>query len=480
MGGIFNNPPTGDGNLPDIQPPDFVTTGKQTGAGISQSGTWDDLVNKFRHSSWDAISWAVSFFVSGVDDVITLIVKLITAFQGLNSPGFFQLIAAVMSDLMGVEVPADAMRASFQQRGQVAAMKTVGAAFYNLLEGEFAAGQTPGTPNATADPAKAFLGFLISFAIREGNLDFFCEILPESFDIIKGLRNYGETMAENLGLGRLARRAFQPLVQLLVSDPLTYMLNAQYRPKLVTYTEAVEGYVRGFIDRATLNQWMAWQGFSDQAIQLYIDYYTPKWTPIELVDLERAGQMDDATAISLLQQAGYSQGQANRVLTAYQAQAANGIVHQQANQIARQVELGLIDQATGRSLIAELPLLDGEKQEYSHLLGVRGEFGWKQLTESEMERAFLGGIIDISAIQSYWQSVGYNAAGIQILTLLLLQKQSTGNRTTAGHVPHKSLTEAELEKAYKAGIITLPQLQGYWTALGYNAASIQILTQLVG
>lgn len=479
MGGLFNNPPPGGGDFTDVPVPDFQAASMSGAVGAVAGGLWDDLVNKWQHSHWDAITWVGQEFLSLINGIMSYVVQIYTFMQNLDQPGYFKLIGSVMSDLMGVEFSQAAIQASFQQRGELAAMQTIGGDIFDTLAREFSASQTPGSPNATTSPAKAFLGFLTSFSVRQGNIEFFSELIPEQWDIIRGVRRYGELLAESLGLGRLARRAFQPLVQILIAEPLTYALNQQYRPKLLSEDIAIRSYIRGGAALSDVQQWLAWQGYSDTAINALMAEYARAFTPAELIDLQRIGQMDDATAISLLQQAGMDQGTANRVWTAHVAQAANGIVHQQATVILSQHHQGLIDLPTASGLIDQLPMTPFEILEYKHLLGTRQENGWRALSESEMERAFLGGIIDVTTIQNYWQGFGYRPDAIQILTLLLLQKQAAGNRTAGGHTPHKNLTEAELEKAFKAGILTLPQLQAEWTALGYNANSIQILTALV-
>src|SRR5271157_4781422 len=51
-------------------------------------------------------------------------------------------------------------------------------------------------------------------------------------------------MAKNLGLGRMARRALQPLIQILVADPLMYKLQEDYRPKRIGAMPAIKKYFR--------------------------------------------------------------------------------------------------------------------------------------------------------------------------------------------------------------------------------------------
>jgi len=68
-----------------------------------------------------------------------------------------------------------------------------------------------------------------------GNVDAMCEHAKE-LGFLSGFRGYGENMAKTLGLGRLARQALKPLIQVLVADPLLLKLQEDYRPKRLAQT----------------------------------------------------------------------------------------------------------------------------------------------------------------------------------------------------------------------------------------------------
>src|SRR5260370_12761142 len=117
-------------------------------------------------------------------------------------------------------------------------MQVFGGDLYKLLEEEFK--PTSGDLQAGDDaPAQRFLGFLMNFAIRQGNIECLTGFLPEEFRVGEGFRAYGELMAKNLGLGRLARQALRPLIQTLVADPLMSKLQEQYLPKRTAPSPAI-------------------------------------------------------------------------------------------------------------------------------------------------------------------------------------------------------------------------------------------------
>jgi len=478
--GLFFSPPT-DGDTPFEygQVPSIPDLAQLKAEGEKAAGWWDDLVNKFRHSVWDYFTWAVTWLAGNFDEVFALIVELLTAMQGLNQPGYFRLMGDILGDLLGIEFNSDAIIASFRKGGSLAAMTTVGGDLLDTLSSELKSGLTSGVIEPTLAPAKTFLGFLISFAVRQGNVAFFSELLPEEIDVIKGFREYGELLARNLGLGRLARRALQPLIQTIVADPMQWSINAQFRPKLLSEAQYVKALNRGDLTRAKVDRWLSWLGYSDEMIEILIQDSARPWAANELLELARLKQMDDGTAISLLQLQGIDQGTATQSWTAAKGQAVSGLVHRYLEDTLSQFRGGFISWEDVRTAIDEAAILQEEKLGYYSILGDRGDKFWRHLSEGEIERAYLGGIIDMTTAQTYWQRLGYAPDSIQTLTFLLLEKQAAGQRARGGHVAHKHLSEAQLEKAYQGGILDLAQLQAGWTNLGYSPNDQLVLTALV-
>lgn len=182
--GIFNAPPPTGSDYPNIPVPNFSEAGQQTAQGATGSSWWDDLINKWNHSRWDAVSWAFAFLGSGFDDVFAIVIKLFTAAQASNSTGYFAFVAALMGDLLGIEFNPDTMYQSFKTHGPIAGMTKVGQDIYTALSAEFAQGRTTGPLPASAGPAEAFLGFLTTFVVRQANVEFFTGLFPPEYDVI--------------------------------------------------------------------------------------------------------------------------------------------------------------------------------------------------------------------------------------------------------------------------------------------------------
>lgn len=486
MGGLFNPPPANGSTYPDIPVPQFEPAGKQVGAGLKDSGWDDSWIVKWYHYFKEFSFHLISFIMGGINDVSAFFVEAMTNAQGVGQPGMLNLMSTVLGDLLGMEFSTDQLIASYAKGGRLGGMRTVGGWMFDTLVKEFGGGIAPGQQIASDAPARTFLGFLIEFAVREGNAAWFSELVPEEFNPFGGLREYGETLAKNLGLGRLARRGLQPLVQALVADPLTWSLNVKYRPKLPGEGLCVKAYNRGDIDFTELTRLLSFQGYTDAAIDWLIAESSEKWTRETLMSLWRQNVFTDQQIIGLIADAGWPLDSAAQIWQTWQEEPSRPLVHTYLNDMLHAFRSGFFDKpAQPRSLLGAFAVIDKqgftqpEADNWKHLFGQTTEFEHRLLSESEWERAFLGGIVDMGQVQDYWARLGYSDTSMQILTLLLLQKQSTSNRTKGGHVPHKVLSEAQAEKAYHEGIINLAQIQAYWTAQGYSPADIEVLSALV-
>jgi len=188
---------------------------------------------------------ALSLFASIVDSLLALLANAFLAAQGNNTPGFYQLTAALITDLTGVDVDANGLFDRYQSRGRIAAMQATGGAFVDLLASEFAGvTQTesggvfhvePGTgigglpvkeltPEGGMNAARAFLGFAMSFAVREGNTDFFASLLP--FGIGEGFKGFPQSRdvvravaADPQAIGFTAAMRAMPGVRILALAP---------------------------------------------------------------------------------------------------------------------------------------------------------------------------------------------------------------------------------------------------------------------
>src|SRR5208337_4385497 len=225
--------------------------------------------------------------------------KVLTAAQGEKNSSFYDLAAAVVKDLTGTDVDAEALKQS-----------------------TFGSGRLAGIEAGDTAPAEKFLGFLMNFAIRQGNVETILSLIPEEYRFLDGIRTYGELMAKNLGLGRMARRALQPLIQIRVADPLMYKLQEDYRPKRIGAMPAIKKYFRDATFEQQMRKELAQEGYTDARIDDLITDYRPLLSERHLVEslfrfgnaTVSVGATTTASITDLLAQRGYSAADIDRLI----------------------------------------------------------------------------------------------------------------------------------------------------------------------
>jgi hypothetical protein len=424
--GDFSNPfadlPPSTVNVDDVTKTevDPKTRAALDTLGKKDAGFFNHIWAALWASFIDGLSYLVAQFSDALDQVMSWVGQFFILGQGEKNSHFYDLAATILADLTGVPVDVAALKSSASGSGRLAAMQTFGADLYNLLAAEFkpASGDLEA---GDAAPAEKLLGFLMNFAIRQGNIEVLTSMLPQSVRVAEGFRSYGENMARNLGLSRMARRGLQPLIQTTVADPLQYLLNEQYRPKRLAKEQAIKKFFRDSSFLTQAQKEMAQEGFSDARIQDLIDDARPVIGDREIIRLMFRGQIQDPDFSREIGARGYD---ANSQFLLTEAERPflekNEIALLYVNgKIDRQTALDLLgklgftnsdDQANGLSTAALV--LDAHSLSHSHA---------HHIGLGELKKAFKNNVIDLLELNSHLAAQGFSADDIQIITLDLLQ-----------------------------------------------------------
>lgn len=443
--------PTPPGS-PDIPVANFIDQGVQLATGAAKAGWWDKLVAK-AHSAWvDGLTVAMSFLIEGFDELMSLWMEFMTKAQGLQNPEFWHLTTTMISDLLGVEISDQTIMEAAHGSGVTGGMTEVGAAFINQLVGEFSAGSEV-TPEAGLKAAEAFLGFLLSFSVREANMEFISTLIPEEYRFGEDFRRYAVDMARNIGLGRLSRRVLQAPIQALITTPLTWYYNQKYRPQLFPVGELFRTYTRGFIDDATLDQQLAYHGFPDKWKQAFIQEYQRVPYQTEFFRSYQFGKMSEEDVIQALMSLGYSKEISQLLFDYTNYSDANSEVNSILSTLATMRLDGKIDSPTWRNEVDGLPISPLRKQWYLALVGTQLEYPRKTLSLSEVQEAFEYGYISVDDVDEWLANVGYSDEDRYTLTLLTLHKK--GVETEKVNIA-KYKYDLAVAKAQKKGIAPPP------------------------
>jgi hypothetical protein len=480
--GLFNPPPgpTTGPPLPDIPIPSFQSIGQDFASGTAKEGLWEHFWNVFKHMLFEASVFVLTQIGSFAEAFASLIADVYVKLEAQNSPGFFALIASLVGDFLQTDVSGQALQDRFRHGGDRAALNAIGSVFIDNLNRILQGGGQALPWMATDVPAREFMGFLISFAINAANSKVLTSLIPEEFRVGEGFAAFGDDLSRNLGFGRLSRQAFLPFIKIMVADPLEAALNAAWTPKRLSEGQYVQAFVRGDIDAGQLRQYLSELGYHQRWDAFLIAQHTKELSLGEIVNFIRVNSPSSAPPTGALQLLGYSPTNATNVWTATMEALIDPLRKQFLNELTNEIRRGEIDLATAQGILSSLNLFPAEAAWYTQIWNQMLSFPRRRLSEAQVEKAFLEGLMDMTAVQQYWTQSGYSFADIQTLSLLLLQRLQGGTKTKAGTVGRRHLTEPEIEKAVKAGVITLTQAQEFWTNLGYSATDIAILSSLVG
>lgn len=402
---------SGNGSSPtsgfDIPAPDFVAQGKAQGQGLQAAGLFDDGWRKWVLSHVTGPGAILSGISSILDEFISLYVGFVGQLQGADTPGLFTLISTVLSDLLATEVSADAVNAAWKKGGSRAAYKKVGAGLWNALLGELG-NPAALTPESGLAAAQGWLGYLLGFTVREGNVALISSIIPEELRFLEGINEYAEAMRSALGFGRMSRQVLHPLIQTLITDPLQWYVNRQYSPKLLGESLATKAYNRGLITADAWTQEMQYAGYSDARAAIIREDGLVSLTANDAFALYKRGHYTFQQLTATLNDTAFDpQRQADWL----QARVLAEVDPWQSVLITdwkTQVLGGYISLIQFEGYVGSLGLLPDVANALKQSVGQLLDLPRRKLTLAEVQSAFVEGLIDSTDVSAYLKREGYS------------------------------------------------------------------------
>lgn len=443
--------------------------------GQNDAGWFSNIWANFWAAFFIGLARLMNEIASALDEVLGFVGKFFLLGQGEKNSAFYDLAGTILEDLTGVPVDKAALKSSTFGSGRIAGMQTFGADLYNLLAQEFAP-KNGNLETPDVAPAQIFLGFLMNFAIRQGNIEVLTSLLPEDIRVGDGFRAYGELMAKNLGLGRLARMALKPLVTTLVADPLQNSLNAQYRPKRLPKEQAIKAFWRGAISEAQMRKELAEEGYTDARQDWMITDARPILNDREVVHLYLRNVIDQATMNTELGHRGWSAADILSVLAIERPQMTS-------QEILDLYIFGQLDRDTAKSELLQIGYDVGVAENLIILAEIKAQIvprkrplHGRTRTAMQLHKEFLDGVIDLPEWNTQLTQLGYSLDDIAAMTQDLLIDQAHRKTTGTTHaVP--SLSWAQIKAAYKSGVLDLAEVEAHLAHRGYSAADIATLVK---
>ncbi len=444
---MADEPPVGGGGGGGFAPEiDHKDAAKLRAEGDKDSGEIERLASALPLAIVKLIAGMIRIVASNADEILAAVADLFHAAQAEGTKGFSDLVAALLGDLLGVEVDGEKIFQTFQEHGRIPAMEEVGKSLVDLLTNEFAPEGTLSAAQGEA-AAKAFMGFVLSFSVREGNTDVLASLIPEEYRVGEGFKSYAEAMARNLGLGRLSRLALRPLVQTLLVNPHQEALNLRYRPKDLDAKDAVRGQLTGRVTTDELRANLARAGYSEDKIGVVIEAFYEHLSQEQLRLLKLFGLIPEEDYRLFLLRAGFNGEAIDNIEKFEEVKEKRAVSLQVANSLRSDVLDGVITPDEYADVLGRLALSDAERQGFTSILAEFLGKPRRTLTLAQMRQAFIDATIDIGELEAYLERVGYRESDRQILVIDALLR-------SAKHDEAKKRSEAR--KAPKSATPTKP------------------------
>jgi len=401
--------------------------GQQQAIGFADAGIIERFVSALFHAILILLGPFLTLWFSLHDSFCAVIANFMTAAQGEGTPGFYQLSAALVSDLFGVEIDPTQLMTQYTSFGRLASITALGTNMVNLLASEFvgtyqSSGATgysvvPGTgignlpvaqltPAGGVQAAAAFLGFGAEFAVREANAEMVTGLIP--YGLGEGVRSAAVQVAKSLNLGRMGRIALMPLFKLLVATPLQWALNQQYTPTLLNPEQAFQQFFIGQFQATDLANELAWHGYSSQR-QAALEYlYTKHLNPKEVLDLIAFQQLSYTDWSNRVGQMRYQTAEAAALLNTMEQAPAREVCLAIAKKYVTDYVEGTAQLGDVTALLSSLPYITpGEVNWLNGVISAAAALNakgpkvhQKKLTAEKLKKAYYDGIIDLGTLEA--------------------------------------------------------------------------------
>ena len=487
---------------------DFAQAAKVGMQGVKASGIIERFIVAALELPLILLAPLITFAASLFDDLLTVLSKAFLASQGEQGTGYYRLAAALMTDMLNIRIGEESLVQSFQHGGRVDAMRVLGGKVVDTLAGEFlGVKQTASDGTFTAAPGagigglpdvtlsteqglgglRAFVGFMTAFAIREGNTDMLASLLP--FGTGEIFKDFTEDFAKNLGIGRLARMAWKPLVTTAIATPVQWAMFEQYRPTLLSMGEAFRAWASNDYSDADLDAELAKHGLNKKRQIALLWQHLKGPDRAMLRALHVTGQIDEQTyalwegregrtpeVTALLDKGDDMLPVRMGVLRAAES-FLSSYLHGKITAKQYEENVNSIRKAPGGHDL----LTDGEVVNLLNVASIAVAGSRRHLSVAALTREYEDGVISLGEFEQHVTDMGYSPDDVQILVqeLLISAKRASDRNARAAAGARRGALEklsvAKMETAYLDGLLTLEEIRAELAVRQYAPSAIDTI-----
>ncbi len=517
MGDFFTTPPNTDIPVPppadqfDVPPANFRTIGQQLGAGLRDAGaTVQSTAGQV--SFWNnpgtwlltQLALVLAWFLSKTLCFVAFVMRVITSVDDAAAPGMDAVIRSSLEHVFQIPVGGTGPRKVASGLSGDAVGSQIGQAILaSLTSGVQQSAGQPLQPNDTA--SAKFLGQLARMGVEGWADGFIAEAIGGEH--LASVLELVPIMSDVLGLGRLSRRVLAPPLKILIEDPYTWKLNADYRPTLLAHDQATRQYLRGRMTRDDLDVQLGRQGFSATAIEALININSHFIGVGDASFLDTHGIWTHDAAVQELRDQGIDASRAETMLQMEQLRKIQVYREQLVADSTAAFAAGEIDEATLEENIRGAGVPDFEVSWIRQVAATRRLLTPKHLSRADVESCIKAGIMNIDDLRAWMTRENYPDDEQTFLELLLLgeiqnkadaqakkdaaakakqqaaadklAKQQAAAAAAQAAAPVKGITIAQYEKLVKDGQRTFDEYRAFLTDKGVGADAIAALVDLL-
>jgi hypothetical protein len=487
----------------DVQPADFVASGKAIGEGLQQSGFWDapiaNLINGSVQIASKLLGWALTY----IFDVLAYFLRIILLGTNKAEDALAEVCSLTLDHLLGIEITAEAVKVRRDGKQTHPAVSQLG----EQVMGQFLAAFSDGSQLQPDDAAaKKFVNRAVAMSVDGWTMDAVVDWIPHELLDFDKLASLDDKLRAAIGLGRMTRAVLHPALQILAVTPYEWKLNKQYRPKLLAASEAVQSFYRGQLTQVQMSEELARQGFSDDRIQALLNLHYPAPPVADIVLFVEQGTWTMDQALPWFQKHGINADEANRLVQASKLRQQTASYREIVNfMVSKYVNHDIDTQPFLDTMAKYIPDPD-IRHAAVESASVRRENNPTLLSHGDAEQAFILGFWTVPQYTEWLQRKGFTDADVTTMQLLAQEKlrevsdakkkrdDAAKARTAAAAArqaaalarqqklqeqrAHKDLTLAAMHRAFVTGQVTLTVFHDFLVRDGQAPEDIQVLIEL--
>lgn len=494
-----------DLNLADI-PEDFGQIADQIAAGISKHFTADRLRALGIGTVTQCVVAVLKVLSSLAVPIAEMGAKVLVELEEPVVPVLAAFVAPIVSGLFGSEAAPESFHPRDGRGAREGAANAVVEAFNSALYADKGGDLEPGD-----EGAKRVAGAAVHATIEgwlNGKLpEVLGDFIPIDWLHFKEFTELSHEIIHTLGLNRLVRSGFAPLVEVTARTPMQWYVNKVFSPSLLSEGEIVRAFQRGDYTGAEAAEELARLGYSARRQDMLIKSAAKRLSLDDAMQLARHGTVGRDYVLQNLLDSGYDQGTAEYAVVAAETRRFDATNDNSLGALVAAYKNRDITDSQLSNFLSAIIVDEDERGGFEVAARTQRELNIRHLSAAEVIECCELGILTTAYYRDWLEREGYppdEALALEIRLRMKIDKQAKVDEARAAaeaaraeaqrqrdeaaakraadleaeRALHRRGSLSDLARAVVRGLIPIARYQEVLAA-DYDADTVQILTGLV-